>query len=233
MHHTNQQYDISKEGGRKHTLTPYVTGASVLGIRFKDGIMLAADTLASYGSLARYTDIKRIQQIGQYALIAGTGELSDFQYIIKTMQELINEDFCLQDGYTLHPKEIYSYLARVLYSRRSQMDPLWNQLIVAGHRNGEPFLGFVDLYGSSFLDNTIATGYGAYIAQPLLRKGWKADLDARQAKQLLEDCLRVLFYRDGRAFNKIQVATITSEGCNISEPSTLETNWNLDVGNTE
>jgi len=38
---------------------PIVTGTSVLGIKFKDGIMLAADTLASYGSLAQIRDMKR------------------------------------------------------------------------------------------------------------------------------------------------------------------------------
>ena len=37
----------------KRTQQPIVTGTSVLGIKYKDGVMLAADTLASYGSLAR------------------------------------------------------------------------------------------------------------------------------------------------------------------------------------
>ncbi len=39
---------------REHTLKPIVTGSSVVGIKYRDGVMLAADTLASYGSLARY-----------------------------------------------------------------------------------------------------------------------------------------------------------------------------------
>jgi len=96
---------------------PYITGTSVLGIRFKDGVMLAADTLASFGSLAMYTNVNRIQQLGRYSLIAGTGELADFQYVIKILQELINNDICQEDNFHLHPKEIYSYLSRMFYSR--------------------------------------------------------------------------------------------------------------------
>ncbi len=39
---------------REHTLRPIVTGSSVVGIKYRDGVMLAADTLGSYGNLARY-----------------------------------------------------------------------------------------------------------------------------------------------------------------------------------
>eukprot|EP00434_Breviolum_minutum_P038135 symbB.v1.2.033818.t1/scaffold4252.1/size42409/5 len=41
---------------KQHTLSPIVTGATVVGLKYKDGVILAADTLASYGSEARYKD---------------------------------------------------------------------------------------------------------------------------------------------------------------------------------
>lgn len=39
------------------------------------------------------------------------------------------------------------------------MNPLWNSLVVCGFREGEPFLGYVDLLGTSYKDEYIATGY--------------------------------------------------------------------------
>jgi len=48
---------------------------------------------------------------------------------------------------------------------------LWNELIVAGMNDkDEPFLGFVDLYGSNYTEDILATGYGTYMAMPILRK---------------------------------------------------------------
>jgi 20S proteasome subunit beta 7 len=41
--------------------------------------------------------------------------------------------------------------------------------------------------------------------------------------------LRVLFYRDCRALNRIQIAKATKEGVLVSEPYTLETDWSLAV----
>jgi 20S proteasome subunit beta 7 len=49
----------------------------VLGIKYKDGIMITADTLASYGSLAQIRDMKRIAIVGNYTVIGASGDMSD------------------------------------------------------------------------------------------------------------------------------------------------------------
>ena len=54
--------------------------------------------------------------------------------------------------------------------------------------------------------STLATGYGAYIAQPLLRKaveGRENTLTEPEARAILENALRVLFYRDARSINQV------------------------------
>lgn len=136
----------------------------------------------------------------------------------------------MDDGHELTPKEIHQYLVRVMYGRRNRFDPLWNSLVVAGVRDGKSYLGLVDLVGTHFEDNTIATGYGAYLAQPLLRKEWedkKGRLTKEDARKVLEASLKVLFYRDARSLNKIQIATIDESGIEIGEPYSLDTEWNF------
>ena len=88
-------------------------------------------------------------------------------------------------------------------------------------------LGYVDLYGTMFSDNYIATGYGNYLALPLIRDRWRPDLSEGEARALLEDCMRVLWYRDTRALNKIQLAKMTAAGTVISEPYSVDTNWSF------
>lgn len=46
------------------------------------------------------------------------------------------------------------------------------------------------------------------MALPILRKRWHANLTEGEARAALEDSLRVLFYRDCRALNKIQIAKV-------------------------
>jgi len=187
--------------------------------------MIAGDTLASYGSLARYKSVQRIRGFGKNTVIGGTGDYSDFQNICQTMDQLLTEDDIQEDGYHLSPKSIHSYLTRVLYARRNKFDPLYNQLVIAGFHDGKSFLGLCDHRGTHYEGNTIATGYGGYLAQPLLRKYFKEGLSKDQAREILEMCMRVLFYRDARTINKVQLATITAEGPWISEPYELSTDW--------
>lgn len=70
------------------------------------------------------------------------------------------------------------------------------------------FLSYVDLLGTTYTASTIATGYGGHIAQPLLRKaveGYEDVLTEEQARKILEDSMRVLFYRDARSLNKVRL----------------------------
>ena len=48
------------------------------------------------------------------------------------------DEECLNDGFTYTPKQLYSWLTRVMYNRRSKFNPLWNTVIVGGVENGEP-----------------------------------------------------------------------------------------------
>lgn len=67
-------------------------------------------------------------------------------------------------------------------------------------------MAFVDKLGTAYEDPVIATGYGAYIATPLLRTAYEqaqGNLTEEQALAVVEECLRVLYYRDARSHNKV------------------------------
>lgn len=209
-----------------HSQQPIVTGTSVLGITYAGGVMLMADTLGSYGSLARFKNLERVHKVNNSTILGCGGEYSDFQEIKNYLRDIVNEDFVHDDGINLTPQEIHSYLGRVMYNRRSKFDPLWNELLCAGFDGKKGYLGYVDLQGTSFQENILATGYGAYIAIPILRNRHKEDLTEEEAKTLLEDAMRVMFYRDCRTINNFQIAKVDASGATVSEPYSLTTKWN-------
>ncbi|EJD00517.1 N-terminal nucleophile aminohydrolase [Fomitiporia mediterranea MF3/22] len=155
--------------------------------------------------------------------------MSDFQYIQQTLDDLlIEEETTKDDGHKLGPAEIHEYLSQVMYRRRSKFDPLWNAILVGGFKDGQRFLAYVDLLGVTYSASTIATGFGAHIALPLMRsavEGREDTLTEDDARALLEQCMKVLFYRDARSLNKYQIATITADGPRISESKSAQTEW--------
>jgi hypothetical protein len=67
----------------------------------------------------------------------------------------------------------------------------------------------VDKLGTAYSDPVVCTGYGSMLATPMIRKAVddKAQLglkmNEQEAKDLLEECIKVMYYRDARAFNKV------------------------------
>lgn len=105
------------------------------------------------------------------------------------------------DGFSHSPSEIFHYLRAVMYQRRNKMDPLWNNLLVGGFKDGKSFLGSVlpiirsradpslvapcrsvDLIGTAYEDEFLATGFGSYLAIPILRKKWRPDLEEGEVR---------------------------------------------------
>ncbi|BGP52833.1 Proteasome subunit beta type-7 [Rhodotorula sphaerocarpa] len=223
--------------GVQRTQQPIVTGTSVLGLKFKDGVMLAADCLASYGSLSRFRDVRRLHKVSDSTMIGASGDMADFQQVKHMLRGLMTDEIITEDGHELSTSQIFEYLSNVMYARRSKFDPYWNGLLVAGVDESEPFLAYVDLLGVTYSSPSIATGFGMHLAQPLLRKalddlgpdGYK-NLTEDKAREILENAMRVLFYRDARSLNKFQIATVKADGVSIGEPQEAKTSWDFAEG---
>ena len=213
--------------GSQRTQQPIVTGGSVIALKYAGGILVGADNHAMYGSMTRFDGVCRMSKVGVAGdtLLAAGGDYSDYQEMLKTIEAKAIQEYAADDGATMTPKALHHWLTRILYNRRSKVDPLWNSIVVAGYRNGEPYLGTSDLYGTMFTDNFYCTGLGANMALPLLRKNWRPDLSEAEARKMVEDCLRVLFYRDTRASCKVTIGKVDASGASVPEPITLETYW--------
>lgn len=215
---------------KQHTTNPLITGTSVVGIAFDGGVVIAADMLGSYGSMAQLRNLPRVFKVNESTVIGGTGDYADYQFLHEVIKQKVNQDHCYNDGYTLKPKALYSWCTRVLYNRRSNFDPLWNKLVIAGLQDNQPFLGCVDMLGKSYEAPCIATGYGNYLAVPIMRDFLEKNnykINEAQARDIVERCLKVLYYRDGRAYDKYSMAVVTKEGVRVEEEKTLKGNWSV------
>ena len=61
----------------------------------------------------------------------------------------------------------------------------------------------MDKIGTAFEADYVATGLGKHMAIPIIRERWVPTLTEGQARTMLEECMRVLFYRDCRTINRV------------------------------
>jgi len=227
-HHNFPNRPLSSAGPKKHTQSPITTGTSTFAMKFEGGVIMAADTLGSYGSLARYTNMQRIMKVNETSVLAAGGDIADFQFLQEVItQKQIDED-CRDDGFTLKPKALHSWLTRVLYNRRSKFDPLWNIFLVGGIEGDEPYLGYVNLQGTAFTETLLATGLGGEMALPVMRRAMEKKgglLNKEEAREVMLQCIRLGYLRDCRGWPKFHIAVVTKDGCEVEGPMMIDSEW--------
>lgn len=184
---------------------------------------------ASYGSLARFPDVKRLRTFAGKSVVGFGGDVSDMQYLDRHLTELATDEAYHSDAsHALNARNLHKYLSKLLYHRRSKFDPLWNHLLVAGlDEDDKPFLGAADLLGTTFTSPSLATGYGEMLAQPIMRRyapdeESAAKLTREKAVEIVKECMKVLFYRDARSLDTYSIAVVTKDGIDLKESEKLE-----------
>ena len=136
------------------TLQPSVTGSIILGLRYKDGVILACDTMGSYGGLRKYKDINRIITVNENCMVAASGDVADFIELERMIEEQVRSDEIAADhGVEFNAKSLHAYIQTIFYGRRCKQNPFWLTVAVAGFEGKgkeKPFLGVVDSLGVSW-----------------------------------------------------------------------------------
>jgi len=94
---------------------------------------------ASYGSLARFKDMERMLSVGEGTLLGFSGDMSDFQYLKNALDYTVSKEYSLDDGHKMSAANYFHHLTTLMYHRRNKMNPLWNNIVVAGVKNGETY----------------------------------------------------------------------------------------------
>jgi len=228
---------LQQSNPKTATQSPVVTGTSVVAIKFSEGVVIAADNLASYGSLARFTDVKRLRTFLGTSVVGFGGDVSDMQFLDRHLNELAIDEAYDQEPTSdlaeagkegLNAANLHKYLQKLMYRRRNDFDPLWNQILIAGlDSESNPFLASVDLRGTTFTSPSLATGFGSQLAQPIMRlhaptEEAAAKLTREQAVEVVKECMKVLYYRDARSLDRYSIAVVTKDGIDLKEDELLE-----------
>ena len=151
--------------------------------------------------------------------------------MLKKELERKNEaDEIEQDGATfMDARDYYNFIARHNYQRRLKMDPLWCSTVIGGYKKDskETFLGTVDLYGTKIEHDYVLTGLSLHYCQVLMERGQNPDMTEDEARKLMADCMEVMFCRDKKAHDMVQIVTITEAGVTMHDPIKIDSKWSL------
>ena len=185
------------------------TGTTTVGIKTKEGVVLAADTQASLDHMIETLNIRKILPITDRIAITTAGSVGDVQALAR-MLEAEARYYQFTWGRPMSTKAMAHLLSNIL--NENKWFPYMVQIIIGGYVE-EPTLANLDPLGGLIFDDYTATGSGSPFAIAVLEDGFKKDMSVGEAKELAVRAVKTAGKRDVyTGSRKVQVVVITKDG---------------------
>ncbi|MEZ0289758.1 MAG: archaeal proteasome endopeptidase complex subunit beta [Sulfolobales archaeon] len=182
------------------------TGATAIGIRLDNAVVLAAEKKFSYGGFVMSRSVKKIFRIHDRIAFAAAGLFADMQ----TISRIINNEIRYYEMTSKRPITVRGAARQtslILYSYKYM--PFLTEIIIGGIDAEGSHVFVMDPLGSLIEDDFAAVGTGAQIAIGILESSYRKDLDVNKAVELAVESIRVASRRDTMSGEGVDIAIIT------------------------
>src|SRR5919107_881624 len=181
---------------------------TIVGIKTKEGVVLASDKRASKGFFIGSKIVQKISKIDDTLAIAIAGQLSDAEHLIKvaTAERKLIE---LRRGFPLSVKESSRLIANLAYSGLKNSQPYYVELLVAGVDTKGTHVNVADMSGAITNEDYAASGSGSPIAYGVLESLYDGrKMTNESAKEVAKKAVLAAMERDPGSGNGVDVLVI-------------------------
>ncbi|HEY6757747.1 MAG TPA: hypothetical protein VI037_10230, partial [Nitrososphaera sp.] len=186
----------------------FMPGASVVGISYNDGVILAADKRVSFGNFVVNKNIKKTFTVTDHVGAACAGMVADMQVLVRQVEALAKIRR-LETRREVAPNSIAKLMSVIMFERR--YFPLLTQVIVGGI-NERPEIYTLDPLGSVLPDDYAAVGTGAEGALGIMDAEFKPNMSEEKVRELASRAIRSAVQRDASSGDGIDILFITKSG---------------------
>jgi len=185
------------------------TGATAVGVKINNGVVLASEKRVSYGGFIMSKTARKVFPIKNRFGIAFAGLFSDIQTLNRTMNVLIHQ-YEIENGRPITVHSAAKLLSVILYQNKYL--PFLSEIIFGGIDESGPHLYVMDALGSLIEDDYAAVGTGAPIAIGIIESRYKPDMSVEEAIKLVADAISAAVKRDVMSGDGVDIVAITSKG---------------------
>ncbi len=186
----------------------YLPGATVVGMTFKDGVILVAERRVSYGHYIISKSGKKVFKITDNVGVACAGMVGDMQMLSREISLYVKLKE-IEVKRKMSPNSIAKLTSVLMFERR--LFPLLAQVILGGV-NGKPSIYVLDPLGSVIEDEYAAVGTGAEIAIGLIEAYYKPSMSESEVKELAIKAIKAAIQRDAASGDGVDILVITKNG---------------------
>ncbi len=186
----------------------YIPGATVVGLVYKDGLVLGAERRVTLGGFIVSKVAKKTFKVTDSVGAACAGMIGDMQILIKELQSYVKIRE-LELRRPLPANSVAKLLSVIMFERR--FAPMITQVMIGGI-GAKPGIWILDPLGSVIPDDYAAVGSGAEIAIGVIENAFTENLSESKAKEIAVKAIRSAIKRDVSSGDGVDLLFVSKDG---------------------
>lgn len=181
------------------------TGTTIIGIKCKDGVVMASEQRATMGNMIAHTNVQKVYRIADNLGMAVAGLVGDAQLMVRFVQSEA-AIYAMKKGSQMSVNAMATLVANVI------RQGFYVGLIAGGFDNKGAHVFSIDGAGGYIEDDVVSIGSGSTFALGVLKTQYKPDMSMMEAKDLVIQALVAAMTNDSASGNGMIISYIDENG---------------------
>ena len=191
--------------GKQMTEEALKTGTTTIGIKCKDGVIMASEQRATMGNMIAHTQVQKVYKIADNLGMTIAGLVGDAQLMVRFVQSEA-AIYAMKRGSPMSVNAAATLVANVI------RQGFYVGLIVGGYDNKGPHIFSIDGAGGYIEDDVVSVGSGSVFALGVLKTQYKPDMTLEEGKDLVIQALTAAMTNDSASGNGMLISYIDKDG---------------------
>ncbi|KAF7725003.1 Proteasome subunit beta type-7 [Apophysomyces ossiformis] len=201
----SRNHVLENKGARPPKATS--TGTTIVGVIYKDGVCLGADTRATEGPIVADKNCEKIHYIAPNIYCCGAGTAADTEMTTNLISSQI-ELHSLSTGRKPRVVTAMTLLKQMLFKYQGHIGAA---LVLGGYDATGPHLYTVHPHGSTDKLPFVTMGSGSLAAMSVFESKWKSDMTREEAIELVKDAIEAGIFNDLGSGSNVDVCVIEKD----------------------
>jgi len=190
------------------------TGTTIVGLIYKDGVVLGADTRATNDTIVADKNCAKIHYIAPNIYCCGAGTAADTEMTTQLISSQI-ELHSLNTGRKARVATANRMLKQMLFRYQGHISAA---LVLGGMDVTGPHLYTIYPHGSTDKLPYVTMGSGSLAAMSVFESGFKKDMERGEAEQLVRKAIRAGIFNDLGSGSNVDICVITKDKVDYIRP---------------
>lgn len=183
------------------------TGTTIVGVIFRDGVVLGADTRATEGTIVSDKNCSKIHFLAPNIYCCGAGTAADTEMSTRMIASQL-ELHRLEMDRVVPTITANRMLSQMLFRYRGYMNAAF---VLGGVDSSGPHLYSLYPHGSTNKLPYVTMGSGSLAAMSVFESGWKANMERPEAMKLVRDAIAAGIFNDLGSGSNVDLCIITKD----------------------